>query len=91
MYGDPMIKNLQALACWATDLHKRGIALNPAYFTATTLLEYKQLARAQQLASNQTSDVQMPKPLLELSPLVNSTLDNESKSLIKISPGLQLD
>ena len=62
-FGDPKIKNIQALAYWATDLHKRGVAFIPRTFTPDILVEYKKLLRVQQLASKQSSDVEIPKPL----------------------------
>ena len=43
-FGNPRIKNTQVLACWATDLQKRGIDLIPEDFTTTIILEYKQLS-----------------------------------------------
>ena len=64
-FGDHKIKNIQVLTCWATDLHKRGIALIPRSFIPGILVEYKQLTRVQQLASKQSSDVETPKLLQE--------------------------
>ena len=65
VYGDPRVKSLQALAFYATDMHRRGLPLNMAAFTDATLLRYKEMVRVDRAKKNLKSDVSPPEPLVE--------------------------
>ena len=59
-YGDPRIRNLQAFAFWATDMHRRGSVADLASFDANMLLDYKEMVRVER--AKKASDTTVPLP-----------------------------
>ena len=63
-YGDPRVKGLQALAFYATDMHRRGLPLSLVNFNDVLLLKYKEMVRVDRARKATKSDVSMPEPLI---------------------------
>jgi hypothetical protein len=63
-YGDPRVKGLQALAFYATDMHRRGLPLSLINFNDEMLLKYKEMVRVDRARKGTKSDVSMPDPLV---------------------------
>ena len=64
-YGDPRVKGLQALAFYATDMHRRGLPLSLINFNDAMLLKYKEMVRVDRARKTMKSDVSMPDPLIQ--------------------------
>lgn len=64
VYGDPRVRNLQAFAFYATDMHRRGLPLSLRDFDGNMLLKYKEMVRVDRAKKVLKSEVAMP-PSLE--------------------------
>ena len=63
VFGDPKIRNIQAFAFWATDMHRRGRRDDLISFDADALGKYKEMVRVYSKKDSSSSDVKMPAPL----------------------------